>query len=449
MTLRTRIAAAVAIAVALVSVILAGGVYMLASKEIRTTQDLSLQRESNRVLERYYATGKLEGTEDCQWLTSPACAVIIKPDGQQIPAPGPGEKLVITDQLRLAAAEPDPSFLSSASADGTPLRVYVRHLPGEGALVVGIRDDRVQTSIERLTLFLSLLCLGATIAGAGAGYFLALRGMKPIERLTRNAKEVARTKDPQAIVDITRTDEVGQLAQAFASMLGELKKSQNQQKQLIADASHELRTPLTSLHSNLSLLKKRPVFDNDIFSAIDSEVLSMQSTVEDIIDLARGEDSLFITEGILLADVVGHCFEAAKRRFPGSEWTLEVSTDAANYDIDGDRALLSRAIGNLLENAGKYSSGTGTIVVRLRQVGEALALSVSDTGPGIAEADLERVFERFYRAPEARTVIGSGLGLAMVKSTALLHGGTVEAFSTPEGSTFVLTLPRNMHPVSM
>lgn len=443
MTLRTRIAAAVAVAVALVSIVLGGGVFWLASHEIRTNQDVALQRESVRVLENYYATGRLDEAEACKWLTSPACAVIIGPDGTQESTAGPDSTMVLNDQIRDAARGTSPRFLNTESSDGTKLRVYVRELPGERALAVGMRDDRVQTSVERLAWFLTLLCLGATVAGAGAGYLLAHRGMKPIRRLTLNAQEVARTKDPRAFVDVSRKDEVGQLALAFSSMLGELKASQEQQKQLIADASHELRTPLTSLRSNVELLKQRPAFDEGIFSAIDGEVRAMQSTVEDIIDLARGEESLFISEGIVLADVVRHCFELARQRFPDISWTLEISPEAAAFDIDGDRALLGRAIGNLLENAGKYTPGKGQVAVGLHEHGDALTLRVSDSGPGIPARDLERVFERFYRSPEARAAIGSGLGLAMVKATVLLHGGHIEAFSDGRGSTFVMTIPRN------
>lgn len=445
MTLRTRIALAVAAAVALVSVVLAGGVYWLASHEIRTNQDVALQRESARVLENYYATGKLDETESCKWLTSPACAVIISPDGTQESAAGSNSTMVLNDQIRDAARGTSPRFLNTQSSEGTKLRVYVRELPGERALAVGMRDDRVQTSVERLAWFLTFLCLGATLAGAGAGYLLARRGMKPIQRLTRNAEEVARTKDPTAIIDVTRTDEVGQLALAFASMLGELKQSQEQQKQLIADASHELRTPLTSLRSNVSLLRQQPLFNDEIFVAIDNEVLSMQSTVEDIIDLARGEGSLFFSEGILLAELVRHCLELARQRFPDISWSLEILPEAESFDIDGDRALLSRAMGNLLENAGKYTPDNGRVDVGLRLVGDVLKLTVSDSGPGIAQEDLKRVFERFYRAPDARKTVGSGLGLAMVKATALLHHGEVEAISSTSGSTFVISLPRILY----
>ena len=143
MTLRTRIALAVAAAVALVSVVLAGGVFWLASSEIRTNQDLSLQRESGRVLQIYYATGKLDEAEACKWLTSPACAVIIGSDGEQ-KATGPESSMIINDQILAAARESEPRFVNAESSDGMKLRVYVRNLPGGGALAVGTRDDRVQ-----------------------------------------------------------------------------------------------------------------------------------------------------------------------------------------------------------------------------------------------------------------------------------------------------------------
>ena len=444
MTLRTRIALVVAAAVALVSVVLAGGVFWLASSEIRTNQDLALQRETGRVLQIYYATGELNDGQACEWLASPACAVIIGSDGEQLSDSGQNSPIVVNDQIRAAAREQESRFLNAMSTDGTKLRVYIRNLPGDGSLVVGTRDDRVQRSVARLAWFLTFLCLGATAAGAGTGYLLARRGMKPIQRLTRNAEEIARTKDPKAIVDVTRTDEVGQLALAFASMLGELKQSQEQQKHLIADASHELRTPLTSLRSNVSLLRQQTQFDDEIFSAIDNEVLAMQSTVADIIDLARGAESLYITEGILFADVVQHCFDLARQRFPEVLWSVEISPEAESFDIDGDRALLSRAVGNLLENAGKYTPGGGRVDVGLRLVGETLKLTVSDSGPGIAEDDLERIFERFYRAADARKTVGSGLGLAMVKATVLLHHGHVEAVSSASGSTFVMSIPRGL-----
>jgi len=220
-----------------------------------------------------------------------------------------------------------------------------------------------------------------------------------------------------------------------------------QQRQLVADAGHELRTPLTSLRTNIEVLARQddmPALDRECLLAdAVAQLEELTVLVGDLVELARedpapAQDDL---TDVRLDDVVERAVERARLHAPELEIRIRENTPAVAI---GNRALLERAVANILDNACKWSPPGGTIDVALAG-GE---LSVRDHGPGIDPEDLPNVFDRFYRAPTARSMPGSGLGLAIVRNAALAHGGSVTAQPAPGGGTVIrLLLPVQPTPV--
>jgi two-component system sensor histidine kinase MprB len=269
-------------------------------------------------------------------------------------------------------------------------------------------------------------------------------------RLTATAEQVTETgdlrhriaTDPAGAAD----DEPARLAAAFNAMLAALAGSRDAQRQLVADASHELRTPLTAIRANVELLGHAPDLPRPereaMLASARSQLEDLTVLVGDLVDLARpdgaggacGDDE---PEDIRLDQLVLAAVERARRHAPpGTAFTVAVEPTI----VRGTRARLARAVGNMLDNAVKWSPPGGAVEVETHEG----TVIVRDHGPGIADADLPHVFDRFYRAPAARGLPGSGLGLAIVRHVADAHGGTVRAERADGGGTLVrLALPES------
>jgi two-component system sensor histidine kinase MprB len=283
------------------------------------------------------------------------------------------------------------------------------------------------------------------------GYVVARTGLAPVHRLTGTVEHVAATSDLGARIEVAGGDEVARLAQAFNGMLAALQSSRNAQRLLVEDAGHELRTPLTSLRANIELLIRareqgRELSEEDsaaLLRDLDAQSAELADLVGELVDLARDGDSAEPVEPVDLAGLVDQAVTRARQRRP----ELAFQTDLAPVEVPGRAASLDRMVANLLDNAGKWSPVPATVRVALRSVTGPDArpwaeLTVADAGPGIAEADLPRIFERFYRASAARAMPGSGLGLAIVAQAVDLHAGTVTAGrSDLGGALFTVRLP--------
>ena len=219
-------------------------------------------------------------------------------------------------------------------------------------------------------------------------------------------------------------------------MLAALEESVGRQRRLVADASHELRTPLTSTRTNIDLLREGRLPPEEAKHALDEasvELAALTTLVSDLVELARGEERKLRVEDVQLDDLVGGAVERARSRAPEATFVTSLSPTV----VRADPVLLERAVLNLLDNAVKYSPVGAPIEVTVRE-GEVV---VADHGPGVAEEDAARIFDRFYRSAAARSKPGAGLGLAIVREAARAHGGDATVESTPRGSSFRLTLP--------
>jgi two-component system sensor histidine kinase MprB len=216
-------------------------------------------------------------------------------------------------------------------------------------------------------------------------------------------------------------------------MLGALEASAKSQRQLVADASHELRTPLTSLRTNIEVLAGRreiPEADREpLLADVVEQLDEMTTLIAELIELAHVDRQAREPEDVRLDVVTADAVERTRRNRPG----IRFKTALDESTVRGVPATLERAIGNLLDNAAKWSPPGGEVEVGVRD-GE---VTVRDHGPGIEEDDLPYVFDRFYRSKAARGMPGSGLGLAIVRQVAEAHGGAVTAERAEGGGTLM------------
>jgi two-component system sensor histidine kinase MprB len=258
--------------------------------------------------------------------------------------------------------------------------------------------------------------------------------------LTSAAEDVARTRLLGIEVPVTGYDEVGRLGRSFDRMLGRLAQSEEDQRRLVQDAGHELRTPLTSLRTNISLLRRidelPPATREELVADLTQEARELTDLVNELVDLAAGQSDTEPPQRVDLADIAEDVAGLARRR-TGRDIVVRASGDTST---DGRPALLQRAMSNLVENAAKFDRD-GKAPIEIAVSGPArpgtVRVEVLDRGPGIAAGDLIRIFDRFYRAPDARSLPGSGLGLSIVREVAMTHGGAPFAFRRDGGGSVI------------
>ncbi|MCJ8505448.1 HAMP domain-containing histidine kinase [Kocuria flava] len=361
----------------------------------------------------------------------------------------------------------DPATLAAVAERSRPGQTVVfDHRQGERQLRLGVipvdlaADDRPAHLVvgfdmsaqrglvlESLGRYLAIAGLTLVVAGLAA-YVLVGRVTAPITRLRRATEQIS-PDDLGRRVPVTREDsDVGQLAVNFNGMLARIEAGFRQQRQFLDDAAHELRTPLTILHGNLELMDEHDPADvAETRAVLLDEIGRMNRLVEDLLLLAKAQRADFVRPGTVdLGPWLDTTLERA-RALGERDWRLDARAEGL---VRADEQRLTQAVLQLAANAVKFSApgdvvalGTaGSTGSAAPGTGRELEIWVRDTGPGIAEADQQRIFERFARAETGRTVEGSGLGLAIVAAIAHAHGGDVRVRSRPgAGATFTVRLP--------
>ncbi|MDO4610567.1 cell wall metabolism sensor histidine kinase WalK [Corynebacterium sp.] len=325
----------------------------------------------------------------------------------------------------------------------TNQRIYAVHDESGSTLVLAQDMDSTDAILRSLgSVLFGIAAIGIFFALA-AGITVATAGLRPVARLRRAAERVTATDELRPI-PVHGEDELALLTRSFNEMLLALQASRQRQAELVADAGHELKTPLTSLRTNVELLmmasrpgamahipdEEREALERDVIAQIEE----LSTLVGDLVDLAREDGPQQVFEDVDLSDVVATSLERVERRRP--DITFDVRT--SDWFLVGDSAALGRAVLNLMDNAAKWSPEGGTVRVSLVPVSDSLAeLTVADSGPGIPEEDRLKVFERFYRSIQSRSMPGSGLGLAIVKQVIIRHGGTIVVEDSDDGGTLM------------
>jgi two-component system sensor histidine kinase MprB len=345
----------------------------------------------------------------------------------------------VTDRDVNVADRTEPAYFQDTSYDGVEYRVYTAPVPdSRGTLVRVARplDDQLAVLTTLAALLITLTVVGGLVAAVSAR-LAARRVLRPVRVLTDTVEHVTATQDLTARIDLTGRDEIGRLARSFATMMTALDASVNAQRQLVADASHELRTPLTSLTTNLELLAdgeglRDPEAPMLVRDAIE-QARELRSLINNLVDLARYGKDTARTEDTRLDLVAETVIARAATRAAAPRFESALAPCLVHVDPDA----IERAIGNLVDNAVKWSPPGGQVVITVAD-GE---FSITDEGPGIPWTDLPFVFDRFYRSTQARSMPGSGLGLAIVRQVVETHGGTVAAEPLDRGVRMRLRLP--------
>lgn len=442
MSFRGRLALLSSIAVAATIVVGAGVVYLIVrdqlhdqvADQLRTRAAIHAARNFANITQLRPLGGR--GTPE-----PPTLPRLISADGRVVAARYPDLSYPITAEALDVAARRRRSSLSDLDFGGTHLLVLtVAARPGQ-ALQLAQSLKSVDDTVDTLAVVLASAAGGGVLIALLAGQLVASGALRPVRRLTRMAEEVTRTGDLAQRIDVRGRDELGSLATSFNAMLERLEamvdaveRARRAQRQLVADASHELRTPLTTLRANIELLalgdgpahEKRDELVADIVGELDG----LTALIGQLIDLAREDQREPERTPVRLDAIVEEGVARVRHHYPGVEFDVHLEPTT----VLGSEEALRHAVTNLLDNAGKWSPAGGAVVEVVVQDG---ALHVRDHGPGIEDADLPHVFERFYRGVGARVRPGSGLGLAIVAQVVSAHGGEVRAEQAAGGGALL------------
>nr|WP_182358808.1 HAMP domain-containing sensor histidine kinase [Tomitella gaofuii] len=369
-----------------------------------------------------------------------------------------------------ARSAPD---LASVPADGEPVtvdsvaggprwRVVSTPAASGGRTTVALSMADIDSTVDRLVVL--ELAVGAVVLVllGGAGWLVVRRSLRPLRQIERTAAAIADGELHERVPEMHPRTEVGRLASALNGMLGQIQRafadrtrseesaraSEARMRRFVADAGHELRTPLTTIRGFAELHRMGGQADTDtVMGHIEQESARMGVLVEDLLTLAAMDAQRPLERvRVDVFEIVAGAVIAARTVAPDRRIVLELDDGAGRPETLGDASRLRQVVDNLLTNARVHTPPDAAVTVRVATAagGDEVTVEVADSGPGLAGADHERVFERFYRADSSRTRAsgGSGLGLSIVASLVAAHGGRVEVDSAPgAGARFLVRLP--------
>jgi two-component system, OmpR family, sensor histidine kinase MprB len=435
MTFRARLALVAAVAVALAVVLASAVVYVVVRDQLRETVDRALGERAEQVarapIRAFRVGGQIFVAPGAGFGEARGYVQLVEADGTTVRPPGETDELPVSDRTLAVARGEAGEYFTDTHVAGVHLRTFTFPFGPGFAVQIARPLTEVDHSLSRIRLVLILIAAGGIAVAAALGLAVARTAVAPVRRLTAATERVTETGDLSERIDADGQDELSRLAASFNAMLAALEESTRAQRQLVADASHELRTPLTSLRTNIEVLAGRrllPAGERDrLLKDVVEQLGEMTTLIAELIELARVGQPPAEPEDVRLDLLAGDAVERAARDQPDVTFTTQLEESL----VHGDPAAIERAVANLLDNAAKWSSPGGQVEVAVRD-GE---ITVRDHGPGIDEADLPYVFDRFYRATSARGMPGSGLGLAIVRQVAEAHGGTVAAERAEGGGT--------------
>ncbi len=365
---------------------------------------------------------------------APGYFQVVYPDGTYSQAEGETAALPVDSQAVRIARQARGSAFTTSKVQGVHLEILtVGDRYDHWAVQVALPLTSVNSVLNGLLLPYGLLIAGGILFAGLLGLTISRAALQPIERFLRRTEDVTSELERPRHLEETGASELRRLAASFNQTLDALERSIESQRNLVADASHELRTPIAALRSNIQIFlesERLPAEDREpLRDSILAELDELTQVVSNVVELARGASPSGRRERLELDSLTEDAVERARRRAPAITFNSELQPTI----IHGDPDRIGRAVRNVIDNARKWSTPGDTVEVKLREG----TLSVRDHGPGFDEHDLPHVFDRFYRAADARRLPGSGLGLAIVKQTAQEHGGTASAGNAPGGGALV------------
>lgn len=312
-----------------------------------------------------------------------------------------------------------------------------------GTFQVALSAETPRTVAAGVAASLGAAGFVVLLLGALVSVWAARGALAPLTQMASDATAITLAKPGNGIAYNGPRDELGTLAEALNAMLERLERAYDDQRRFVADASHELRTPVAIVRGNIELLRSGHSTERDAeesLAMIEAEAIRMSKLLDELLSLARLEGASRPFQPLevrtLLEEVAARAHTLGNR---------DITLDGpCGLWIEGDPDLLDQALVNLMRNAIAHTRDGGSIVLACRAVSSAIRITITDDGPGVPEADLGRIFDRFYRAPGKRPARGggAGLGLAISKRLIEIHGGTLHAENAqPTGARFIIELP--------
>lgn len=441
MTFRQRLAASVAIAVAL-SVTAAATVAYLA---LRAQSRAEIDRSLNDRLADFRRQVVVDAPFGSVEFPPPPVgsdggyAQLVSANGEVALPSGGTFTLPVDVEVLAVASGSAPGFTRDVDIEDLHLRVLTARATPDRSVAIMIARSLAETdqALARIRLLLLVIALAGVGGAAGLGWAVARSALIPVARLSKAADEIAATGDLHRRLP-SGDDELGRLGARFNGMLDALQSSLDAQRALVADASHELRTPLTSLRTNIEVFARARTLPAEeraqMLRDITAQIEGLSRLVNDLIDLARGSEPDEHREDVRLDELVTRAVEQARLNHPGTRFDLR----AEPVVVEAAPARVERAVSNLIDNAAKYgANGAAPVEIVVDHGG----VTVRDHGPGFAEGDMPRIFDRFYRGAAVRAVPGSGLGLAIAKQVADRHDWILHAENANPGARISLEIP--------
>ena len=308
-----------------------------------------------------------------------------------------------------------------------------------GVFVAAMFTGPRRAEIDRSLRVEAVVSLSVLVVAAGVAWFVAGRLLRPVRHLTETAEAIT-DSDLSGRIPVAGDDEISRLACTFNEMLDRLERAFTAQRRFVDDAGHELRTPITIIRGHLEVMGDDPDERRETLDLVGDELDRMGRIVEDLMVLAKSDQPDFVQpQTVELVDLTTELFAKSQALGPRA-WEME---GAAEGTIEADAQRLTQAVLNLARNAVEHTAPGARIGIGSAWSGDELRLWVRDSGPGIDPGEHERIFDRFARGRSGRrSSDGAGLGLSIVRSVAVAHGGRVELDSVPgEGATFTVVLP--------
>ncbi|MFJ6833173.1 sensor histidine kinase [Streptomyces sp. NPDC091209] len=346
----------------------------------------------------------------------------VRPDEGTLRATWSGEPFHDEHRQRIVAV--------TTRAPGGTLTVYAG---------TSLRDADQADETTSVALGIGAPLLLATVALVT--WWVTGRALRPVEAIRSEVAEITGHALHRRVPVPDSQDEVARLARTMNVTLDRLEEAVVRQRRFIADASHELRSPITVLRTQLevALAHPDPALWPDLVSEVLEDTVRLQDLAADLLFLARLDAAEPVESGPL--DLADLCRTTLAARH-GDRIPVDAGLQTG-VTIEGNSSRLTRLLTNLLDNAQRHADRRIELTLRADQATDTAVLEVSDDGPGIPEADLDRIFERFTRLDDARSrdLGGAGLGLAIARDIAAHHNGTLTAEPHPYGARVVARLP--------
>ncbi len=336
---------------------------------------------------------------------------------------------------------------AASSKDGDVLELAATHLPGGVLLQVGKMIQDRNEILEHYRETIIGVILGIVIIGLAGGAFLAFRALRPVGDLIRTTQSIIATGNVGARVpETSASDEIEELARLFNRMLERMESLIDGMRNALDNVAHDLRTPMTRLRGVAELAlqaEQRPEQQRDaLVSCIEESdrILALLNSLMDISEAETGAMRLNL-ETIALSILIRETVDLYEYLAEEKQIAMAVNC-APDVRVTGDRARMRQVVGNLLDNAIKYSERGGGVSITVRRQQTEVSIAVRDDGCGISPEEKPHIWDRLHRGDRSRSQPGLGLGLSLVRAIVKAHSGRVDVQSAPgQGAVFTVSFP--------